>query len=52
MSAITLHHQVLLIMNFEDEATLLENNFIATHSLLAAIKENSPMYSDLFCWFK
>ena len=28
---------------FEDEATLLENNFIATHSLLAAIKENSPM---------
>jgi len=27
---------------FKDEATLLENNFIATHSLLAAIKENSP----------
>ena len=27
---------------FDDEATLLKNNFIATHSLLAAIKENCP----------
>ena len=28
--------------DFADEATLLENNFIATHSLLSAIKEKSP----------
>jgi GDPmannose 4,6-dehydratase len=27
---------------FSDEAILLKNNFIATHSLLSAIKENSP----------
>ncbi len=27
---------------FKDEASFLENNFIGTHSLLSAIKENSP----------
>lgn len=29
--------------NFEDESSLLTNNFISTHALLAAIKDLSPM---------
>lgn len=28
--------------NFEDEASLLENNFLATHALMASIKELAP----------
>jgi GDPmannose 4,6-dehydratase len=28
--------------NFEDESSLLENNFLATHALMASIKELAP----------
>jgi len=30
--------------NFEDEASVLENNFLATHALMASIKELAPSF--------